>query len=317
MLSRTADNLYWMTRYLERAETTARLLEVGTRTSLLPNVGGGYRNEWDAILLALGLDQPFAAIYSEVTESNVLEFLFFDRTNPASVYSCIERARENGRIVRTALTALVWDGLNTAFQEIRALSRKDRTKLEISDLTEWTTRTTALIRGAIHGTQLRGDGYYFMELGRFLELADNTARFIDVKYYVLLPKIDYVGSGYDNAQWVTLLRAVSAWRAFNWAYGQEMTPKRIAHFLILNRQMPRSLLSTVTGALECLEALSRGYGKPTRALGCARELMGQLAETSVDEIFDEGLHEFLGRFVGQVSEIGADVHDAYLGGAWA
>jgi uncharacterized alpha-E superfamily protein len=317
MLSRTADNLYWMTRYLERAETTARLLEVGARTSLLPNVGGGYRNEWDAVLSALGLSEPFAEAYPEATEENVSDFLFFSRDNPTSVASCIERARENGRIVRTALTALLWDGLNTAYQEMRSFARRDRSKIETSDLTDWTTRTTALIRGAIHGTQLRGDGYYFMELGRCLELADNTARFLDVKYYVLLPKADYVGTGYDNAQWTTLLRAVSAWRAFNWAYGQDMTPARIAHFLILNPQMPRSLITTVTGALECLEALARGYGRQGRALGRVRRVMSQLAETSVEEIQDEGLHEFLTRFVHDISEIGADVNNDYLGGAWA
>ena len=316
MLSRTADNLYWMTRYLERAETAARLLEVGTRTSLLPNIGSGYRNEWDAVLAALGLTEDFAAKYPETTEDAVLDFLFFNRENPTSVTSCLTAARENGRIVRTALTALVWDGLNSAYQELKSFARRDRTKLEISDLTDWTTRTTALVRGGIHGTQLRGDGYYFMELGRFLELADSTARFLDVKYYVLLPKLEYVGTGYDNAQWTTLLRAVSAWRAFNWAYGQEMTPSRIAHFLILNRQMPRSLIFTVSGALEALEALARGYRRKSHALDLTRNLMGELAETSVEEIFEYGLHEFLTKFVSDIGQIGASVSQDYLGGAW-
>ena len=132
-------------------------------------------------------------------------------------------------------------------------------------MTDWTTRTSALIRGAILGTLLRRDGFHFLNLGYYLERADNTARLLDVKYYVLLPQVDYVGSGLDNYQWATLLRSMSAYRAFNWAYGAEMTPTRIAHFLILNPACPRSLMTSILGATEQLEALQRGYGQSTRA----------------------------------------------------
>jgi uncharacterized alpha-E superfamily protein len=316
MLSKTANNLYWMARYLERAGTTARLLEVGARNSLLPNLTGGYRNEWDAVLSTLGLAEDFAARGLEVNQKSIETYLFFDRDNPASVTSCLERARENGRIVRTALTQQVWDALNSAFQELKALERRAKTIREVTNLTEWATRTVALLRGAIMATQLRDDGYRFMNLGHYLELADNTARLLDVKYYVLLPKADYVGTGIDNAQWATVLRAVSALRAFNWAYGQEMTPARIAHFLILNRQSPRSLLTAVTGASENLEALAKGYGHHTPAQARARVMVSQLIETSIDEIIAEGLHEFLTRFIRDVQSVGQSIHEVYLGGAW-
>jgi uncharacterized alpha-E superfamily protein len=315
LLSRTADNLYWIARYLERAETTARLLEVGARNALLPNTGGGYRNEWDAILLASGTGAAFAAKYGAPVQRNIESFMVFDRDNDSSILTCIERARENARIVRTALTTQVWDALNTAFQEIREMARLERSKFDLSAMTDWTTRTSALIRGAILGSLLRRDGFFFLNLGYYLERADNTARLLDVKYYVLLPETDYVGSGLDNYQWATLLRAMSAYRSFNWAYGAEMTPARIAHFLILNPACPRSLRSALIGATEQLDALERGYGAGSSAQAQARRMLGELSEARVEDIFDEGLHEFLTRFIREVGHLGAEVRDAYLTGA--
>ena len=314
MLSRTASNLYWIARYIERAETNARLLEVGARNALMPNIGGGYRNEWDSVLSAAGTAEAFAEKYGEVVQRNVESHMFFDSDNPSSVASCIERARENGRIVRTALTTQVWDVLNGAFQEMRDMQRTERSRLPLSDLTDWTTRTTALIRGSSLATQLRNDGFDFTNVGHFLERADSTARLLDVKYYVLLPQVGMVGSGLDNYQWSTLLRAMSAHRAFAWAYGGEVTPKKIADFLILNRQSPRSLLTAIEGAELHLNQLARRYGRTSDALRRSRSILAELAEAEVNEIFDEGLHEFLGRFILDVAAVGAAVHDAYLSG---
>jgi uncharacterized alpha-E superfamily protein len=247
MLSRTADNLYWIARYIERAETMARLLEVGARIALLPSSAEGYRSEWDSLLQASGTAIGFGKKYGDPVQRNIESYLFFDRDNPSSVASCLFRARENARIIRTALTTQVWDAINTAFQELRELERTPRSQLELTQLTEWTMRHSAMVRGAIDATLLRNDGWDFLNLGYCLERADNTARLIDVKYYVLLPGIEYVGSGLDNYQWTTLLRALSAHRAFHWAYGGEVTARKIAHFLILNPQCPRSLTSCVQG----------------------------------------------------------------------
>lgn len=314
MLSRTADNLYWIARYMERAETVARLLEVGSRNALIPNLSGGYRNEWESILRASGTQAGFDQKYGDPVPRNIESYLFFDLDNPSSVASCITGARENGRIVRTALTSAVWDALNSGHQDMLRMRRTERSKLPLSDLIDWTARQAQFVRGAIEDTQLRIDGYDFLNIGYHLERADSTARLMDVKYFVLLPQVDYVGSGLDNYQWRTILRALSAHRAFSWAYGGEITPAKIADFLILNRKSPRSLISAAEGAATHLDRLARAYGRSTEAQTRARSLVAEIAEASVEGIFDEGLHEFLSRFINEIGALGNVIHEVYLSG---
>jgi len=314
MLSRTASSLYWIARYMERAETVARLLEVGSRNALIPNLSGGYRNEWESILQASGTQAGFAAKYGDPVSRNIESYLFFDLDNPSSVASCITGARENGRIVRTALTSAVWDALNSGYQEMLGMRRTERSKLPLSELIDWTMRQSMIVRGAIEDTQLRVDGYDFLNIGYHLERADSTARLVDVKYFVLLPQVDYVGSGLDNYQWRTILRAMSAHRSFSWAYGGEITPAKIADFLILNRKAPRSLITATEGAAMHLDRLARGYGRSTEAQTRARSLVAELAEATVEDIFDEGLHEFLTRFIDEISALGGVIHGVYLSG---
>ncbi len=317
MLSRTADNLFWMGRYLERAETMARLLHVGARMNLLPDTVDGFRSEWVSILHASGTYAAFEKKYGEAVERNVVTHLFFDRDNPSSVAACIAAARENARIVRTALSAPVWDALNGAYQELKGLERTPRSEISITALTEWTARQHALASGALESTLLRNDGYDFVHLGFSLERADNTARFLDVKYYVLLPDAGFVGSGLDNVQWQTLLRGMQMHRAFHWAYGGEITAAKIADLLILNPACPRSLMTAVEAATIHLDRIARAYGTSTRAQSAARALLAELSETRLSEIFDEGLHEFLERFKKQVADIATCVSETYLIGAAA
>lgn len=312
MLSRTADNLYWIARNMERAETAARLLEVGARISLLPTAHG-YRNDWDSLLRASGNANGYAAKYGAPAQAQIESYLFFDRDNPNSVASCITNARENGRIIRTALTTQVWDALNTAFQELRQIEA-NRNGHELSRLTDWVMRHAAMVRGAIDATLLRNDGYNFLNIGYYLERGDSTARLMDVKYYVLLPRADFVGSGLDNDQWSMLLRAMSANRAFHWAYGGEITSAKIAHFLILNPQCPRSLITCVAGMNNHLIRLAKLYGRETPAQAAAAQLLSALENQSTEQIFEEGLHEFLTRFIGEAASLGAIIHDAYLSG---
>jgi uncharacterized alpha-E superfamily protein len=313
MLSRTADNLYWIARYMERAETAARFLEVGARISLLPTAQG-YRNEWDSLLRATGTSEAFAAKYGEAVQRNIESFLFFDRDNPSSVAACITRARENGRIVRTALTTQVWDALNTAFTELRQIERQPRGELELSALTDWTMRHAAMVRGAIDATLLRNDGYNILNIGYYLERGDATARLMDVKYYVLLPHAGYVGTGIDNDQWMMLLRALSSHRAFHWAYGGEVTAEKIAHFLILNPQCPRSLITCAAGTLNHLNRLAKLYGRPTEAERAAGDLVALLEAETPARIFDVGLHEFLTGFIQNSSDLAQVIHETYLSG---
>ena len=312
MLSRTADNLYWIARYMERAETAARLLEVGARIALLPTAVG-YRSDWDSLLRASGNATGYTAKYGAADQKKIESWLFFDRDNPNSVASCITSARENGRIVRTALTTQVWDALNTAFQELRQIEAR-RDKAELSRLTDWVMKQAAMVRGAIDGTILRNDGFNFLNIGYYLERGDATARLMDVKYYVLLPRADYIGTGLDNDQWLMLLRALGAHRAFHWAYGGEVTAAKIAHFLILNPQSPRSLITCVAGLNNHLIRLAKAYGRETPAQAASARLLAGLEGLSTDHIFDEGLHEFLTRFITESAALGAVIHDSYLSG---
>ena len=314
MLSRTAANLFWMGRHLERADTAARLLDVGQRITLLPNTASGYQNEWNSLLQASGSADLFAQKYGEITQENIEEFIFFDRENPSSVMSCTEKAREAGRIVRTALTSQVWDALNMAYQDLRKIEKTPRDKLDMASLTDVTTSYTSTVRGAINATQLRNDGWHFMNLGYGLERADATARLLDVKYYVLLPRIEFVGSGLDTYQWQVILRALSAHRAYHWAYGGDITAGRVADFLILNGESPRSLITSLYEAVWNLEGLAKRYGEtvPVTARDKAREVLRRLQGYDIDMIFDEGLHEFLTWFIMEIGTISTLVHEDYL-----
>ncbi len=315
MLSRTAENLYWLARYMERAETMARLLEVGYRMGLMPSAGEGYHNEWASLVAAAGSSSGFEAKFGEeFRQRDVESWLFFDRENPSSVISCIETARQNGRAVRTALTTEMWYALNGAYLELREIERRPRSENPLPVLCDWTKRQGAQLRGATEGTHLQNDGYDFLNLGLYLERGDNTARLLDVKYYVLLPTTDMVGGSIDAYQWTTLLRALSSYRAFHWSYGGSYSPRKIAHFLILNPACPRSLLHCLDKAGEHLGRLATAYGRRTQAHERLSLLLGELAEADVQDIIDEGLHEFLTRFIHQSAGLGQDVADGYLFG---
>lgn len=313
MLSRTADNLFWIARNMERAETAARLLEVGARIALLPSASG-YRNDWDSLLRASGNAGGYEQKYGPADQRNIESYLFFDRDNPNSVASCITMARENGRIVRTALTTQVWDALNSAFQELRQIEAQPRASQELSQLTDWVMRHAAMVRGAIDATLLRNDGYNVLNMGYYLERGDSTARLMDVKYYVLLPRAEFVGSGLDNDQWSMLLRALSAHRAFHWAYGGDITSAKIAHFLILNPQCPRSLITCAAGLHNHAMRLAKAYGRETPVQAATAALLAELETKTTDAIFEEGLHEFLSRFIREAARLGGIIHDSYLAG---
>ena len=189
----------------------ARLLEVGYRMALMPSAGEGYRNEWESLVAAAGSASGFEAKFDETFRQRDVEtWLLFDRENPSSVASCVETARQNGRAVRTALTTEMWDALNGAYLDLREIERRPRSENPLPQLCDWTKRQAALFRGATEGTHLQNDGYDFLNLGLYLERGDNTARLLDVKYYVLLPTTDMVGGSIDTYQWTTLLRALSS-----------------------------------------------------------------------------------------------------------
>lgn len=314
MLSRTAENLFWTARYIERADTMARLLEMGHRMQMIPTADGGYGSQWASILEASGMRGAFEERHGEPNAHSAASFLVFDPANPSSIKNCLASARNNARAVRTAVTSETWAALNQSYLEFADLERTPRSELDLPQICEWTTRRVAWVRGAFENTQLENEGYSFFNTGRVIERADNTARLLDVKYYVLLPTIEMVGGSIDNYQWTALLRALSAHRAYHWAYGGDYTPANIAHFLILNRSCPRSLTHCVSVAEEELSELGRAYGSRSEACMAAAGLLERLAESRIEDIVSTGLHEFLQDFILANAGLSQEIADSYLFG---
>lgn len=313
MLSRTAENLYWAARYIERAETAARLMEMGYRMSMMPSPDGGYESEWASVLTATGVSDLFEQYYDEFNEENVLDFLILDARNPSSIKNCLTLARENARAARTALTSEVWESINYAYLRFQDLEA-NRKKMTLTELCDWVKRRAATVHGTFDNTQLQNEGYDFFNLGRYVERADNTARMIDVKYYILLPDADAVGGGVDTYQWFALLRAMSARRAFHWVYNGDYSPEKIAHFLILNITCPRSLMHCVEQVNLHLSRLSRATRKKSTAHVYADGLLEELGEWDVEDIIQHGLHEFLSEFIAKNARVTDEIAASYLFG---
>ncbi|MFM7141323.1 MAG: alpha-E domain-containing protein [Alphaproteobacteria bacterium] len=295
MLGRTAEDLFWLSRYVERAENTARLVEVAYRIGLMPRDGGGRFDEWRSALTSSGSERGYLERHGELDAGKVVDWMVFDGDNPSSVRACLDVARQNGRAQRTALTQDMWESLNTTWIELGGLERA-RGRMEIGDLVavlDWVKQRSALFRGALTGTILRNDTWAFSQLGAFVERADNTARILDVKYYVLLPEAGMVGGGVDERQWGAILRSVSAHRSYQWVYRDAYRPWNVAELLILNRQMPRSLAFAYDRLVAALDLLAELHGVRLPSGDAARATAEILRNRDVGEIFQAGLHEFL------------------------
>jgi uncharacterized alpha-E superfamily protein len=313
MLGRTANDLFWMSRYIERAENIARLLEVGYRIALLPREGHGQDEEWQSTLRSAGSEHRYLEKYRTYDSASVVNFMLFDPDNPSSVYSCLASARRNARAQRIALTREMWESLNSAWIEFSAKDPENLRSNELPPLFDWVKERSALFRGALLNTILRNDTFYISQLGTFLERADNTARILDVKYYVLLPHNELVGGEIDSVQWAAILRSVSAHRSYRWVYKDSYKPWRIADYLILNRQMPRSLRSCYEEIVSALDELCRFYGIPpsNQCIELARETMRLLETGEMTAIFQSGLHEFLIDFIARNNRLASEISAAY------
>ncbi len=309
MLGRTANDLFWMARYIERAENIARLLEVGHRLTLLPHEGG--EAEWRSTLRSAGCEPGYFNRHETIATSQVCNYLLLDRDNPSSVYSCLSTARRNARAQRTAITRDMWEALNAAWIEFPTIAAARIEANALPDLFDWIRDRSALFRGALLNTILRNDTFYFTQLGTFLERADNTARILDTKYYVLLPENELVGGGVDSAQWAAILRSVSAHRSFRWVYRDAFKPWHIADFLILNPQMPRSLRSCYAEISAALAGLEHSYGGPTPCHARAEETLGRLVANDMNGILQTGLHDFLGGVITGNNLLASDIAAAY------
>ncbi len=316
MLSRTAENLYWTARYLERADSIVRLLEVAYRISLIPNTKEGYDNEWESILSTSGIKNEYLSIYKEIKKEKIEFFLLFDDRNSSSVKNCITNARENIKMVRTAVTLEVWNAVNSFFYSYFDLTKKKYYTKDLPEIIDLVKRNVNLIKGTIINTQLLNDGFDFLILGNYFERADFTARIIDVKYFILLPSTSLIGTQIDNFQWSLMLRSVSSYRAFKWAYGNsEIDYIKIIDFLILNSKCPRSLFFSVEKISYHLKRLKKHYKENKNLPSKTENLFRKLKKLSVNDILDEGLHEFLTTFIKDISSVYSDLEKKYFLGS--
>jgi uncharacterized alpha-E superfamily protein len=313
MLSRTADTLFWLGRYVERADNTARIIDAASRLATVPVAHAGRSTEWDSALAAAGVYAAFDAQHGEPTRDAVIDFLAFSPANPSSIRSCLETARSNARSVRTALTSEMWEAINGAWMELK---RFDGAKMDRQALNEFLSGVKeACLRfdGSAYRTMLRNDVYYFLRLGFYLERADSTARILDVKYHVLLPHDSNVGGGLDYFQWASILRSVSALTAYRWVYHDSLKPWLIADLLILNEQMPRSISSCYANLATYLDELSQAYGRQGQSQRTARSIRTRIQNTTISEIFqNRGLHEFLTEFITDNARLGEAIAEQYL-----
>ncbi len=309
MLGRTANGLYWMFRYIERAENIARLIDAGIRMSLTRSSGSD--DNWDGVLQSAGVREAFDEGHAKLTGADAIDYLLRDRNNPSSVMSCVDSGRNNARMVRTALTRETWEATNEFWIELKDLLSKRLKPADLPQAIDVIKHRAGLIRGALHGSMLRNELYNFARIGTFIERADNTSRILDVKYYVLLPAVSAVGTSIDNVQWESILRSVSAHRSYSWAYDGEYRAMNIADFLILNGQMPRSLAYCYEKITSELGHLATDYGERLPAHETADAIRKSLKKQAIKDIMDQGLHEFLEDFVSRNNQLGQQISDGY------
>ena len=307
LLSRTAENLYWLSRYVERADSTARLIEMGLRMTMLP--GSFSRMEWRSVAGAAGSLDVFADP-DNINEADIVERLVLDAENPSSIRACLERARANARAVRTALTREMWEALNDGWRKLELMDPAEA-KRDLPGVMDWVKARAAMTRGASMSTMLRNDGYSFLGLGGYVERADMTLRLMSIKATALLPETDVVGGERDHHQWASVLYATSATRAYHHVEKGEYSPGGIADFLILNRQFPRSVAFSYAKIQQCLDELSAYYGTTGASHRLAAEVVDELGRLKMGEIFQFGLADFLRDAVQHTNRLNNDIYRDY------
>ncbi|MCB1385784.1 MAG: alpha-E domain-containing protein [Nitratireductor sp.] len=309
MLGKTAGGLFWMFRYLERCEYVARLVEAGLRLSLTrPHAAS---DEWASVIETASAREAYLARNEAFGQADVVDFLLRDADNGSSVLSCLTTSRTNARLVRTALTREVWEATNECWMTVTGLLKHRIAERELPGALNTIRRQVQLVKGALHGTMLRNDIYNFARIGTFVERADNTARILDVKYYVLLPSTLPVGSAYDNVQWENILRSVSAHRSFRHIHGNETSAAAIANFLILDGRMPRSLAFCYGKINENLGSLETEYGERHPCHQQASDTLAKLRGQDINAVFERGLHEYIGEFIQQNNALGFRIEADY------
>ena len=314
MLSRTADHLFWMSRYTERAENTARMLDVNYQTSLLPQSDAVAQVGWQGLLSISELLSTYTDRYGAIQAREVMDFMVKDESNPSSILSCLGAARENARAVRGTLTTEVWETQNQTWLEVKRMLKSGEFERDPAQFFEWVKFRSHLSRGVTVGTMLIDEALHFMRLGTFLERADNTARLVDVKFHAL--QSDFYGNAnekdqeYDFYHWSAILRSVSGFEVYRKVYRDVIKPERVGELLILRPDMPRSLHASLNEVVSNLELVASDTGSET--LRRAGRLRADLKYGRIDEILATGLHAYLTQFLDRVNDLGAHISREFL-----
>ena len=314
MLSRTADHLFWMSRYTERAENTARMLDVNYQTSLLPQSSAAAQVGWKGLLSISELLPSYTQTHGGINVRNVMDFMVKDDSNPSSIVSCLSAARENARAVRGTLTTEVWETQNQTWLEVKRMIKSGEFERDPGQFFEWVKFRSHLSRGVTVGTMLMDEALHFMRLGTFLERADNTARLVDVKFHALQNDPSDASNGkateYDFYHWSAILRSVSGFEVYRKVYRDIIKPERVAELLILRADMPRSLHASMNEVVSNLELVgSEQSGETQRRAG---KLRASLQYGRIDEILATGLHAFLTQFLDRVNDLGVSISRDFL-----
>ena len=303
MLSRTADHLFWMARYTERAENTARMLDVRVQNALMPQTALAAEQGWRALLGISELEEAFDAKYAAVTQKDVIDFMARDPDNPSSIASCLTQARENARAVRGTLTTEVWETENATWIELQHHLKGDLLEQNPGQFFEWVKYRSHLSRGVTIGTMLQDEAVNFIRLGTFLERADNTARILDVKFLAAQSNDSVeIGSQREFYYWAALLRSVSAFEVYRKVYRDVITPARVAELLMLQTNMPRSLVACMAGVVANLKDVSNDLSRDTERF--AGKLHAELQFARIEDILEGGLHAYLTRFLECIEQLG-------------
>ena len=311
MLSRTADHLYWMSRYTERAENTARMLDVSYQMSLLPQSDQAATAAWRAMLEISELSEDFATKYSAVTPANVLNYMTQDMDNPSSIMQCLRAARENARAVRGAMTTDLWETVNTTWLDAQRQVGNGLLKIAPTSFFEWVKFRSHQTRGVHIGTMMRDEVYHFIALGTFVERADNIARLLDVKF---LAAKEHTGDTLAHVEefyfWAAILRSLSAFENYRKVYRNVITPERVAELLILRWQNPRSLTACLGQVVDLLHKVRNSQSGATELE--ARSILAELRDLEIHEILERGVHEYLTAFIARISVLSANISHNFL-----
>ncbi len=307
MLSRTADHLYWMSRYIERAENLARLVDAHYRMSLLPHSAEKLAGSLGATMRALQLEVDYRKAHAAIEPRAVFEFLTLDRNHPGSIVSCLRSARENARAVRGSLTSELWVTLNSTWLDARAFGARGSRSADVGQFVEWVKERSHLTRGVSIGTMLRDEAFYFSRIGTFLERADNTTRILVAHQSDLVPGASIVPDPYE---WTVLLRALSAFEIYRRVYRDVITPVKVAELLILRDDMPRSLLRCCKEVHQNLRSVKNEQSAETERR--AGEMHATLFFTRMEDVAAGGLPQFLGSFLTRLRDLGERIATDFL-----